>query len=508
MKLNSLTQHWLWMLPVLLVVALLATRQIDRFPISIDELLSMNNAGYIGGDATPSAVLSNLSEYSQQHVPAYFVLLGLASEVFGWTPPALRMMGVWFGLLALAWVYRLGRDHFNGSAGLYASCFVAGMTLYSFYYAHIRMYPMLVMATAMFLWFYLHITRTQHPVKAREWVGLTLSTLLFLSTHIFSITLMACVGLYHLLFVPKNKRWWQVSGAIIIGGLPLLVWLPVLLRGFQHTSTFSIVTENALTPPEILIDMLIVYSNSIIPFVLVWVAVAVFVGWRREKSLFLWLGLAGVTGVIILLIGGLTPIIPPDRLRYTLIMLAPLAVAFGGLLVQFRYHVLIAGVVIGVWLGTDLYMHRQHDMARYLGGRMNIYDMPRIDEQVPRLQALTDENTLLLTFSNHRDLTLPVRHGNTVQDFYYQSINRAHYSIFLPQEVLKPDAEISDGIVIALDGWSTVAWVEDIKHKPNERIREIYESALAEFTPCDTLDIGAGLSLTLYIQDGKSCPTP
>lgn len=505
MKLNTLTHHWFWMILLLLVVAGLATRQIDRFPISVDELLSMNNAGYIGGDASPAGVLSNLSEYSQQHVPAYFLLLGTLSQILGWTPPALRMIGVWCGLLALAWVYRLARDQFNGAAGLYASVFVAGLTLYSFYYAHIRMYPLLVLATAMFLWFYQNSIRQTRPIKPREWIGLSLSTLLFLSTHIFSITLMTGVGLYHLLFVPKSRRWWQVTGAIVVGGLPLVGWLPVLLRGFEHTSTFSIVTEFALTPLEILADMLIVYSNNVIPFLLVWVGVGMWFGWRRDKSLWIWLGLAGATTAIILIIGDITPIIPPDRLRYTFVLIVPLAVAFGGTLVQFRYHVIVAGVVVGLWLGADLYMHRQHDMSRYLGGRMNIYDMPRIDKYAPLIESATDDNTLLLTFSHHHDLLHIVRHGNNINDFYLDSINRQHYSIFLDQEILKTDAEILADISEALEGWSTVAWINVDRHTPPERIRQIYETALSEFTPCETVELGAGLSIRLYVRDNISC---
>lgn len=499
-RLPMTSQHWLWMIPILLVVAGLATHQIARYPISIDELLSMNNAGYFTGDSSPFAVLGNLGDYSEQHVPAYFLLLGTTSNLFGWTPPALRMIGVWFGLLALAWVYRLGRDHYN--AGLYSALFVAGMALYSFYYAHIRMYPMLVMGAAMLLWFYLHTIRAK-KVSTTKWVGLSLSTLLFLSTHIFSITLALCVGLYHFIFVPKNRRWWMVSGAVIIGGLPLLLWLPVLLRGFQHTSTFSIVTQNALTPPEILVDMLIVYSNSVIPLLLAWVAVAVFMGWRRDKSLFRWLGLAGGTGAIIIIIGGITPIIPPDRLRYTFVMIVPLAIAFGGLLIQFRYHLLIAGALIVVWFGANLTMHRAYDMSRYLGGRMNIYDMPRIDDHVPLIESTTDTDTLLLTFSNHRDLTLPVRHGNTVQDFYYDSIHRTHYSIFIPQEVLKENEDIEADIRDALAGLSTIAWIEQDGHNPPRRIRNAYGRALEDFTRCETITLKSGLSITFY--DREAC---
>jgi hypothetical protein len=502
----NLTQHWICMLPLLLIVAGLAIRQIDRFPISVDELLSMNNAGYYQEDASLSAILSNLETYSAQHMPAYFLLLGTLSNIFGWIPPALRMIGVWFGMLALAWVYRIGRDQHSGSAGFYAALFMAGLTLYSFYYAHIRMYTMLATSTSFFIWCYLRLIQSNHPNRPYQWLLLSFSTLLFLSTHIFSITLMATIGLYHLLFVPKNRRWFQISGAIILGGLPLFAWLPTLFKGFQHTSTFSIVTTHALPPHEILLHMMTVYSNGIAPLLLAWLGIALYLSRSQQKQLRLWLGWSAVTTGLIMLIGALSPIIPPDRMRYTFVILTPLAVAFGIVLAQHRYHVLIAGAVLGVWFGADLWMHRTVDMSQYLGGRMNMYDMPHIDETVPLIQSATDSDTLILSFSNHRDLTLEGRHGNTIQDFYYDSISRQHYSIFLPQEILKPDDDIQVGLSDALVGWSKLALITEDRHKPSKHIRAIYDSILSKtYHMCETIPLTSRITLTSYVQMGAEC---
>lgn len=501
-RLLNITQHWVWMIPLFLVIAGLGTRQIARFPISVDELLSMNNAGYINDNPTPDTILDNLQTYSAQHVPAYFLILGTASQVLGWTPPALRLMSVWFGLLALAGVYRLGREHFSGVVGLYASLFIAGLTLYSFYYAHIRMYTLLVMATTFFIWAYLRVSRTQRPVKKLEWVSLSLSTLLFLSSHIFSITLMAVVSLYHLVAMPKNRRWWQMTGALIIGGLPLLAWLPVLLAGFRHTSTFSIVTDNALSPVEIMQDMLIVYSNSAIPFLLIWLAIAIYLSLHHQPKLRLSLGLSIATACVVVLIGAITPIIPPDRMRYTFVLLVPLAIAFGLTLAHFRYHILIAGVVVALWFGADLWMHRQHDMSRYLGGRMNIYDMPRIDEYSTLIQLATTDETLILDFSNHHDLLLDVRHGNSIQDFYYDSIDRSHYSLFIPQAELKDDETLETDLRSALVSWGQVTLLTQDKHIPSKRIRRLYDTVLEDnYQICDTVRLDSKLSLTYYSKE-------
>ena len=461
--------------------------------------------GYIHHDTSPSAVLSNLETYSAQHVPAYFLLLGASSNIFGWTPFAFRMISVWFGLLTLAGVYRLGRDHHSGAAGFYTSLFVAGLTLYSFYYAHIRMYTLFTASVAWFIWCYLRIIHLQRDIRLSEWFALIFSTLLFLSTHIFSILLMTTIGLYHLLFVRKDHRWIEMSGAIIVGGSPLVLWLPVLLKGFQHTSTFSIVTSNALSPPEIVFNMLLVYSNSTVIFLLVWLAVALY--WNRHLvNLRLWLGLSLVTAGLIVILGGITPIIPPDRMRYTFVILIPLAVAFGITVAQFRYHIVIAGVMLTLWFGSDLVMLRTFDMSSYLGGRMNIYDMPRLDQHAPLIEAVTDSDTLILNFSNHRDLTLETNHGNSIQDFYFERINRQHYSIFLPQEELKSDSEIQTGLSFALEGWSKLVLITESRHIPSQRIRSLYDDVIAEaFQVCNTISITDALTITHYSLSIMEC---
>ena len=317
---------------------------------------------------------------------------------------------------------------------------------------------------------------------------------------------MITIGLYHLLLVPKNRKWFQISGAILIGGLPLVFWLPVLLRGFQHTSTFSIVTANALSPPEILLNLLIVYSNNFIPFLVIWGGVALYLSYRRQTQLRLWLGWSVVTAGLIILIGGITPIMPPDRMRYTFVILIPLSVAFGIMLAQFRYHVLIAGVVLGLWFGSDLWMRRTFEMSNYLGGRMNIYDMPLIDDYAPKVGNATDAETLIVSFSEHHDLTLEVRHGNTIQDFYFAGVNRQHYSIFLPQTELKSDDEIQQNLSSALKGWSKLALLIEDGHHPSQRIENLYDEVLTQgYQACDTVSITPRLNLTTYQLFESDC---
>ena len=72
----SVSSHWMWAIPVLLTVATLSIRQIDRFPPTADEFFSMGNAGWlINSPYSPADVLNSLVENSPNHTPAYFLLL-------------------------------------------------------------------------------------------------------------------------------------------------------------------------------------------------------------------------------------------------------------------------------------------------------------------------------------------------------------------------------------------------------------------------------------------------
>ena len=66
--------YWVWAIPILLVVASLAFRQIDVFPPTTDEFFSMYNAGWLANGAySPEQVVQSLRRHSPDHTPLYFV---------------------------------------------------------------------------------------------------------------------------------------------------------------------------------------------------------------------------------------------------------------------------------------------------------------------------------------------------------------------------------------------------------------------------------------------------
>ena len=68
--------HWIWAIPVILIVAALAFRRVDYFPPSHDEFRSLTNSGWIfNRPYSPVEVLQSLARVSPIQTPFYFILL-------------------------------------------------------------------------------------------------------------------------------------------------------------------------------------------------------------------------------------------------------------------------------------------------------------------------------------------------------------------------------------------------------------------------------------------------
>ena len=229
--------HWIWVMPVILAVAFLSFRQIDLYPPTVDEFYSMYNVGWIvNGPFSPVDVLQSLAEHSANHTPGYFLLLNLWGHLVGYDVALGRALTIFTGLLSLAMIYRLTRDFVAPAAGLIAVILVTSNTFYNYFIPHQRMYPLLVFMATTVLWLYLRITTQRQAVRQRDYFALALSSYVLANVHAFSALFFAMLGAYHLLIVPKNRRWLLVSAAVAAALLLFSPWLVVLLtRGLDRT---------------------------------------------------------------------------------------------------------------------------------------------------------------------------------------------------------------------------------------------------------------------------------
>ena len=234
---RELLAHWIWAVPILLVVAALGYRQIDLYPPTVDEFVSMYNAGWIvNSPFSPVDVLDSLQQNSANHTPLYFLILNLWGNLIKYDVAIGRTLTISAALLSLAMTYRLSRDFVAPVAGLFALIIVASNAFYNYYIPHMRMYPLLVFVSGLVFWLYLRIVHQLPTVKKADYVALAIGCYALANVHAFSALLFVSLGIYHLLLVQKNKRWIRVSLAVSAAFLLFSPWIPVLItKGIDRT---------------------------------------------------------------------------------------------------------------------------------------------------------------------------------------------------------------------------------------------------------------------------------
>ena len=131
--------------------------------------------------------------------------------------------------------YRIGRDTISPIAGNFAIIILASNAFYGFYFAHVRLYGLFVLLSALVIWLYLRIAILERSDRRSDYVALALACAALVATHVLGLLLYIVFALYHLLFVRRRSRWLAVPAAAI-AGLVLISphILVVIAKGLEH----------------------------------------------------------------------------------------------------------------------------------------------------------------------------------------------------------------------------------------------------------------------------------
>ncbi len=343
---KSVKQKWLWMIPLLLVVTLLGARGLNLRAIWYDEWWSVYYSGTspLYGPTTLAETANRvIGEHNEFNPPGYYFALNIWSRLTGTTAYNLRAWSLLLSLLTLAFTYRIGRDLVSWQAGL-AAALILGFSAFFINYLHeMRGYIQLALFSASLLWAYARlITRSSSPI----WVIIifALSILGLCYTHYMGFTILGALGLYHLFFAPKNKRWLRLSLLGIVMGLLFLPWLGGAYQAFSSATTNVNQNQRSLDALELTRSFLNGFGNSS----LVWIGVLVFFALPTRRLLWLWLLIAFA---LTLVINQLFHFITDPR--YLMALAPPLAVLCGIGLVRLPVGRRAAGaiwVLVGVWI--------------------------------------------------------------------------------------------------------------------------------------------------------------
>lgn len=303
-------------------------------------------------------------------------------QLVGWSEFAIRALPWLAGPLTLAWVYRLGRELFTPAIALTAVALLSTSTLFLIYMYIARLFGPAMLFTAIALWGYWRVALAGNRPQRGGRAALLLGGTAVCYSHFFSALLVPALGLFHLLFARKDRRWWQATVLLALAALLALPQVPGLLAGIAFNEVkdylhnlalpargvlalfFRYLSNDLLHLPDPLAGFLLLAMVALTPWAL-W-------KWRRRSGPpdALWyLTLATVlTGLLSMAVNEWIEVLEPRRVRY-LAGLWPAAVLLLGILVQYLLRrslpllalapvalIAFAGVTDFLWQG-DLIRH-------------------------------------------------------------------------------------------------------------------------------------------------------
>ena len=515
------------MLPLLLLVTLLAAQGINADVIWYDELTSIGHAGGLTGPFSPLDVLNSISTHSPKHGPLFFELLAVWGALVGWHHAVLRCLPLFFGILTVAWVYRIGADFLGWRAGLWASAFLGLNVFWLEYFHEIRMYTAQAAMLVATLWHYLHIVQAQSTIGSRSaaanrsaalrqnsqpsrrtsgavftkrmrWFGLILAASLSLYAQPFSIFVFLAIGVYHLIFVPKTVRWIHTALAFALVGVFYLPWLPVTYVGL--TTKFDAWGE---MPFEQAVDVFLqlLSNGNWLVILIAFVAAALHLRKREnlKKALPFWV-IAFVILALLLSVNEAVRLIPLRRSRYFLIVFYPMALIVGSGLAWLRPRVLPL-IILAVYLGSGFLLRGWDGYVGFQGTIRAIQSYPPIHDYVLALRDVVSEEDFIVGFSDINFIIRRGKVGKSTADYYFETLMGVD-GTFIRTNL--DNAQLEEDIPDKLEDHPYLLFTYNPLNKPAifDRTKLIIER---DYAPCELVLDEAELRVERYVYHTLDC---
>ena len=409
---------WLWALLPLLLATALAVPLLNVDAFNGDEPASILSAGVL--DSGPQSLLevwNYIEEHHATQTQGWSKLLFAWGRVVGWSELAIRALSLFFGLLTLAWVYRTGCDFLAPTAGHFAALLLSSSVFLIAYMIHARAFSLVALFTTLILWCYGRIILQPRPPGRGPQAGLLLGSIGLLYSHYVASLFLVSLVLFHLLFVPKTRRWWQPVLPLILAAMLAMLQLPGILRGLELATGLESIPGRALTAPALVSYLTRFMTNGLLdpssllsgllPVLLLLVLALVTLQQLRGVIKISPLRLLGwttlTTLVVMIAINEVLKVIAATRIRYLMPLwpLTALLVGAGLWRLANKHRILVTGMlalwlVLGAWLivATDF----RYELGFFLR-KENRQLFPVVRENVPASDLLAFDYTPALVQS-------------------------------------------------------------------------------------------------------------
>ena len=404
---------------------------LDALAFNRDEPLSLFPAGiYASSPGTPGEVWRFIEENHPAEARGWSLLLFAWGRLVGWSEPAIRSLSFLAGLLTIAWLYRAGHDMFAPRAGLFAAILTCASLFFLSYMLIARAFTLVALFATLVLWSYWRL------VIARRQSGPATPAIFFagclglLYSHFFTALILPPLALFHLLFVSRGKRWWQVIAALAAAAVLALPQFPGFLNGLSLFADNEVMARAALDAVRLPHFFLYFMSNFTLrlpdpagaALLLLLLLVLLRSTWRRSRDKRLvdagWLltFLAGSTFLLMVAANEVVDVITGSRIRHMMSLLPVIALLAGEAmrLIRVQSRLVVAGF-LAFWLllgptllnsGRAHYVDRHHStfhlVQRWLQEHAGAGDLAVLDSSLvnrgkvlyllPRYILLSDQS--------------------------------------------------------------------------------------------------------------------
>lgn len=422
------------MLLVLLLGFALGAFKLNADNLWLDELYSISNMGVFDGGYSLPEIVDSLNAHSPNHVPLYFVLGRQWARLVGWSQLPMRYLSLLFGILFIAWAYRFAADAFNRGTATLAALLLTTSGFVLLYFHEIRMYTLLLLLMVVHLWLYWRLC-DRASARRREWLLFIVTGSALLYTHVFALFFFLGLGLQHLIFAPRIKRWLGILLAWGISALAFLPYLPGFLEAALAERTIASLQETALHAPEIARELAHIVVNGV---ELLWLPIVALAGlalWQRRepmimRCLVIWAGII----LSLALFNEFFPLIDRLRFRFFLASMPFFTILCAHFLLAPGRLRAISLPFLLLWIAGGLHIYGLGDSWVYAGRNTLFADVPALHKYADALQFKANPLDLVVGYSRSKFVDWPLRHGRSIADYYFGAILNLDHAFVVEQD--------------------------------------------------------------------------
>ena len=480
---------------VLLLAFALGANGLNADVLWIDEMYSVSDMGVFNQPYSPAQIIDSIRS-SNNHVPLFF-LLGVGwTHLVGWSQFALRLMSCFFGVLMVAWLYRFAADAVNRRTAIVAALLMSTSAFVIMHFHELRMYSLLMLLSVMHSCLYWRLAHGFRTTRL-TWLLFTLTAAMLLYTHYFSIILFVGLGVYHLLFISKSRRWLNI---LLAWGLGAALFLPYAPLWIEDLSRLYLGRADRTRTPQVL-EAAASFSLLLVNgFYLLWFPFILSFGYalrRKRNSAILRLLSITLIMIAISLVIWQAASISASRMRYVLILWFPFITLFAWSLTVAPRWRFITALFLFLWGIAGYHL-------RPTAGWMDrVPGFPPLHEYVYHLKDKSISGDYLVGFSDTSGRIHKVRRnwGGSTAD-YYLKVQLGIDGMFLESHFTGDQLERD--MKGALNNYAYILFAHNPENTPRN-VPVAFDIIREEFIPCSVLVNEPDLHIQRYVNPMLDC---